>query len=400
MDTHPIFNSWLAAFRFCRRHDGSFDLDRWDEWCRESADNGAAGGRVLAFAPWGQAIEELITPYKLDPIQSAWDLDQWNEDYFALLRTMVDRAAKHSYRVMFVLFDNCQFHRASISPWACNVQGRPDYYHDLPRSLAWVDKVLDVLGTDVDYEICNEGSFRAGSTQAQAVAWYVAIFDRLLAAGIPEDRICWGAVSAATYQAGTWEDDRPRNLQAQVLSAVKHRPGKIQAYRAMHNVGVAGEVKAGVTFPASYAGEWALAWWGGPHVGRPFLSDDGVGNGGSSDDYAEPYRRPSAGQWHEVARLIFQRCPKANKVVIERCPKNYSPSVWGPALRAIALARFEVLGAWPENWGKHPKPAPEPIPEPPAPPPQPIEPRKDKARWILAAACAALGLLILALAIL
>lgn len=367
MDNLGIVNSWLTVFRDCVK-DGVFNFTRWEEHCRESANAGANSCRILAYAPWEVKPQELYCPYAFDVVQGAWNLDVWHNSYFETLRWMVTIALAYNLKVWFSLFDNCQFHHGTVAPWSLNVQDRDGYYADVQRSLKWVDKVFGILGNDVSYEIVNEGEPKGD--MKKAVNWYVAIYERLMALKVPEENICWGATPHAKYADGKWEDDRPRNLLTQVLSALKGLPGKLQCYRSMHNVGV-----PTAEHPASYAGAWATAWWGGNHTGKAFLSDDGVGNGAAPLDEYKGMRRPSGDQWYRIAKvLIANDGGKVGKWWIEHCPKNYAAEAWLPAIRGIVKAYAEKYG-YPENWGKYPKPVepppiePGPITPPPAPEP-------------------------------
>ncbi|MFA5031184.1 MAG: hypothetical protein WC495_06385 [Patescibacteria group bacterium] len=365
-DKQYLLNSWLVVFsptvQGCLKNDYTeFDFDKWENWCQKSANAGANGIRILPYSPWSQEgggvpIEKLWSPYILE--NGKWNLNKYNDKYFEILSQMVAVAAKYNLKIWYSLFDNAQFHHGSteVSPWGNNVQGFDDYYDSLPYALKWTDKVFSVLGRKVFYEIINEGVKRNLPIKA-AAEWNVEIFDRLLSKGVIEEEICWGASSAATYENGVWEEDRNNSLQTIILSTVKFRPGKIQSYRSMHNVGVYNEVKDGEIFPASYHGEWALNWWGGSHTGKGFLSDDGVANGASDNDIKPngKYRRPSPEQWYNVAKLILKNdANKINKWVIERLPSNMNPDVWVPTMEAISKAYFEKYGVWPENYGKFP----------------------------------------------
>jgi len=155
MDKQAILNSYLPVFSPVKGlvRAGEFDLEAWARFCWAASYHGANAMRILAYAPWsddGQIpIEQLFCPYQLDPVQKAWDLDRWNDAYFVTLRRVVEVAEQYGIRLWLCLFDNCQFHHAHggplVSPWACNVQGARDYYHDRARSLAWADKVLALL---------------------------------------------------------------------------------------------------------------------------------------------------------------------------------------------------------------------------------------------------------------
>jgi len=379
-DRQHILNSYLPVFSPVKGlvRDGAFDFEAWREYCRASANAGANGIRILPYAPWEVRPQELYCPYAYDVVQGAWNLDVWHNSYFATLRRMVSIAQTYNLKVWFSLFDNCQFHHGVIAPWGHNVQARESYFEDIPRSLKFIEKVFACVGNEINYEICNEGT--AKGDMKKAVAWYVAMYKKLMALGVPEDHICWGATVAATYQDGVWEDDRQRNLQTQVLSALKHLPGKLQCFRAMHNVGVPTQ-----THVASYAGEWAISWWGGKHTGKGWLSDDGVKNGANSADSDGTYQRPSPAQWYICAkRILEQDGGKIMKWAVEHCPKNYSPEIMVPTLAAIVQAYHDVYGVWPENYGKFPKPVPVEPPAPPTPePPKPIKPPFDLKGWLL-----------------
>lgn len=366
-DRQYLLNSWLVVFsptvQGCLKNNYTeFDFDKWEIWCQKSANAGANGIRILPYSPWSQdgggvPIEKLWSPYILE--NGKWNLDKYNDLYFDTLTKMVAIAAEYNIKIWYSLFDNCQFHHGAteVSPWGNNVQGFNQYYDSLTYALKWTDKVFSVLGRRVFYEIINEGAKRDYPIK-EAAEWNVAIFDRLIAKGVIEEEICWGAISAATYEGnGVWEDDRQKSLQTIILSTIKERPGKIQSYRSMHGVGVANEVLYNETFPASYCGEWALDWWGGNHTGKGFLSDDGVKNGSSQNDVKPngTYRRPSPEEWYAVSKIILaDDGDKINKYVIERLPSNMNPDVWIPTMESISKAYFERYGQWPVNYGKYP----------------------------------------------
>jgi hypothetical protein len=394
-DKHGLLNSWLEVFSptvmGCLAPDHkAFDMGKWREWLRSSGNAGANGGRILAYAPWAYPsgavpIDKLWSPYRLDPVQRAWNLDLWNDAYFVTLRQMVAVAAEYNIRIWFSLFDNCQFHHGVTfsAPWGNNVQGFRDYYASLPYALKWVDKILSVLGDDVNYELINEGEPRGD--MAKAVKWNVAVFDRLIAGGIKPENICWGALPSSIYKDGKFNQDREHDLAQQILSVTERRDREQsnKVYRAMHGVGKADEIVNGKTFPASYCGEWALQWWGKAHSGKGFLSDDGVRNGSNILDRlpggAYAYQRPGAAEWYAVTMLILRADGgKVGKWIIERLPQNLDPAVQLPALaEGISKAYHDVYGVWPENYGKFPPviinddvPEPEPAPEPATPRPR------------------------------
>lgn len=390
MDRQYVLNSYLPIFSpvvgFMKA--GIFDFDAWREWCRASAHAGANGIRILPYAPWRKdggpiPAEYLFCPYTLND-NGKWNLDIWNDEYFAVLRQVIQIAKEYNLTIWFSLFDNCQFHRGCsvMVPWSNNIHGTKGYLNDLPRSLTWVRKAVSVLGTKVFYEIGNELTPRDGMSVGATAEWAIAMFFELKALGVPEKNICWGAILAANYKDGIWEDDRPRNLQTQILTKLKDDEEKVEAFRAMHGVGVAYEDKDGQIFPASYCGEWALQWWGGAHSGRGFLSDDGVRNGASETDKTEFYRRPSPEQWHRVALRIFERDGgKKFRWVIERLPEVFDIPIAIPALKAIAKAHRDRYGEPLTNEGKFPPADPvEPPVDPPVPPPEP-PPAPAKPWW-------------------
>lgn len=403
MDRQYLLNSYLPVFSPVKGlvKDGEFDIDGFAEYCRASADAGANGIRILPYAPWGDngpiQIDKLYCPYRLDIVQRAWNLDLWDEGYFTALRRMVEIASEYNVTIWFSLFDNCQFHHGGqlISPWAVNVQGVSDYFFgdepepvkdkdtpseraaklkaiekynaDRGRVLRWVDKVHATVGNDALYPIGNELSVRPGTDIKAAARWAVAIFDRLLALGVPERNITLGAMPSATYLGNlTWKSNHAVNLQAQILTALKDRPGKIQAWRVMHNVGIADEKVNGEVFPASYCGEMALAWWGGNHEGEGFISDDGV------------IPRPDATSIYNCALRFFQNDGNRQyKWAFEHCPKDYADF---SHIRAISTAYRAKYGVWPENYEKFPNPQPPTPPTPTPDPPQP-EPEKPPFNW-------------------
>lgn len=413
-DKHHILNSWLEVFSptimGCLSKDyTTFDFDKWREWCRSSAHAGANGVRILPYSPWNHPsgvvpIERLWSPYRLDVVQKAWNLNLWNELYFATLGRIVEIAHEYNLRIWFSLYDNCQWHYGAggITPWGNNVQGINGYYGSLPYALRWVDKVHATLGKAVNYEIINEGAPRQLS-MVKAAEWIVAVFDRLIYKGIPAEQICWGPLPSSIYKDGVWHQDREHDLGQHILSITERRD-RVQSnkvYRAMHGVGVADEVINKETFPASYCGEWAIQWWGNGHSGKGFLSDDGVSNGANAQDKLPggQYQRPTAEQWYNAALAIFQADGgKAGKWAIERLPQNLDQAVQLPALRAISTAYKTAYDKWPENYDKFTAPQPEPEPEPVKPPVIPAN-KADRIRFWLGIASGIIVLAILALAV-
>lgn len=408
-DRHHVLNSWLEVFSptvmGCVSRDGVFDFVKWEEWCRASANAGANGIRILPYAPWAYPsgavpIETLYCPYRFDPVQRAWNLDLWNENYFLTLKRMVEIAYKYGLRLWFALFDNCQWHHGAgaVTPWGNNVQGINGYYASLPYALRWVDRVHATLGKSINYEIINEGEARQLSL-TKAAEWIVAVFDRLIFKGIPAEQICWGPLPSSIYKDGKWEQDREHDLAQHILSITERRDRtqSNKVYRAMHGVGVANEPVGGVSFPASYCGEWAIQWWANAHSGKGFLSDDGVSNGSNALDKLPngKYTRPSAAEWYKVAVRLFKTFTQAGELVVERLPQNLNPVVWLPALEAIADAYKVVHGKELANRGKYPPPKPEPVPEPHKPPVIPENPADRIRFWLGAGSLVLLGIIVL-----
>ena len=288
-----------------------------------------------------------------------WDLSRWNEEYFSTLLKMISIADRYNISIWFSLFDNCQDHHkcGHVTPWFNNVQGFNGYYASTDYSLKWIDKIVSLLGGRIKYELINEGEPRGN--MELAVKWNVAMFDRLIAAGIKPENICWGTVPYCTYKERVFGQDGQHNLAQRILTVAesRNREQSNAVWRAMHGVGKANEIINKETFVASYCGEWALQWWGGIHGSKGFVSDDGVKNGNNIHDILPGgnYRRPDAAEWYVVAKEFFRNDKKkAGKWAIERLPSNIDPAIWVPTLKAIASAYHDVYGMWPENYGKYP----------------------------------------------
>jgi len=384
MDKHGILNSWLEVFSptvmGCLTDDyTTVDYDKWETWCRETANAGGNGIRILPYSPWNYPsgavpIERLFNPYLLDQMSGKWNLDRWNNVWFLALGEMVRIADLYNLKIWLALFDNCQTHHGCerVAPWWTNIQGVRGYYDDLPRALKFANEVVDLVGNRINYELINEGEERGN--MVGAVKWNVAVFDKLIAKGIKPETICWGALPSTIYEGGKFEQDRPHDLAQQILSITERRDREQsnKVYRAMHGVGTANEVVNGEAFLASYCGEWALQWWGKGHSGKGFVSDDGVGNGNNKLDHLPNgnYQRPDAAEWYIVAKEFFENDGGKNgKWIVERLPQNIDPAVWIPTLMAISRAYKKIYGTWPENYAKFPKP--EPVPEPVEPEPIP-----------------------------
>jgi hypothetical protein len=119
------------------------------------------------------------------------------------------------------------------------VQGRGNYFEDIPRSEAFTLQAVNHLGgmSNVMFCICNEADARNVPLK-KAKEWYVAIFKALKAGGITPERIDVGAL----LNVGLWNGEewvRELTLQDHTKACAKEvygeQPGK-RVWLPVHNV--------------------------------------------------------------------------------------------------------------------------------------------------------------------
>jgi hypothetical protein len=360
---------------------------------------GANGCRIFPYeCKWITRPEDMFSPVRWDYIKKAWNLSDYNEEYFKALDRVVEIAEANNIRIMFSLFDNCQRHRTATNrlyaPWMNNVQGVGLYIESIPLSKQWVSKIVARYGNRMDYEICNECVHWQGT--AKTAQWLAAMADHLITLGVPPANICWGAEPIGDYVANkfTLNKDEDLTRNACIILSVKPDPfhpgkayndrrnkqtGALAAQDALwctiHNIGI---------YPKDGTDERiAVQLWGDAHTRKFIASTDGQSAGSSVMD-CEPdgtWRRGDATETHDTCKYLFSHDGgKVGKVTIELLPSNTNPAAWVPGLLGAVKAYKARYGAYPENWGKVP-PVEPPVEPPPVTPPVEPKPRKQGVTW-------------------
>jgi len=338
--------------------------EKWEEFCRFAANEGANATRLLPYANFGlKRKKKAIAPYIFD--DGKWDLTRWNARYFDQLVDMVKIANKYGLTVWFDLFDGCQFFKTAknYSPWYVNKQGIQHFMYSKQHSIRWVRKVVPILKKyDVAFSFGNELTPTGGMQSARD--WFVAIAEELKQLHIKTDRLMFGAnPERGDYHNGEFIPKADyATWQKGDIQKVYGEDESLKVFRQVHKVGEPDDISSyGQYF------EQALQWWG-DHPIAMWLSDDGAFHGDSDcdrDEEAEiPEIRPSAKTWEDMFREIVKHKTTTHKVkiifAIEHLPSSFDEKCqkqWFKAIRKIYKTKF---GKFPINYKKYPKPEPAP----------------------------------------
>jgi hypothetical protein len=358
--------------------DMKLDEDQFKAFIHPARKYGANRCRIFPYeTKWVKSADKMFSPYLWDSVKQKWNLDKFNEAYFVELDKVVYLAGKNNIKIVYSLFDNCQYHTAPgsnrnplMAPWQNNVQGFANYFVSFEYARRTAQKVYSRYGNTMEYEICNEFSQIKGYSPQDCGAWAAKLADFLIQSGCPERNICWGALPVGEFVGDKWEVDTDRDLIVQACrylsNMIDGRTGK--KYRetlpqaqdlilcTVHNIGIYPE--------DSDDEEKCIQMWGDARTRWFLASDDGQSKGDSAKN-CEPdgtWRRGDYQQTYNTAKYILSKCGGVDgKTSLESLPSNTAPDAWLESIRGLADAYKNRYGKYPENYG-----TPDPVyPSPP-----------------------------------
>lgn len=413
MDKVPYFASNLtgltgAWYGYCDRGpDGKWRLkpaaanheperfDReWEWYCHTVSWNGTSGVRMMPYSHWDvDTPQNMLTPYILT--DNGWDLTQWNENYFAILRQIAEIANKYGLTFSFCLFDGCQFvgERAEFNPWRDNPQGYGHFFQSIPLSLAWIDRALDTLaGLNYTVRLGNElevGAYGLSSNSTcEPFLWAEAVLGHLHnVRGIPWSNIYSGFCMSDIDGLG-WGGFLKANIEdwfgEEAKSMIPREVHGAGSWSTLENP--EGRVVKNLVYGLGYH----LSYDGGPHMIRVSISADGSKyadryfDGGSlCDRYMEGNAESvgvSPGTWRAMIRKLLADVLEpggsaftvagAHKWELEYFPQRAwdNEACMTESLSGMAEEVKTKTGLYPENYHKYPKPEPTSQPIPVNPP--------------------------------
>ena len=348
-----------------RASDGRLDVDAWTEFCRMIANVGANQTRLFMARPW------------VEVSSNKWDLTRYVPEYWGDMRQMIAIAKAFNVRCIVTLFDECEFHLGRINPYSSNVQ-EIKFYRDLTLSKKIVKRFLNELGpTNCDWEICNEMAWTPGWESGKGnVAWFAALYELLLAEGVPAANIIYGPLlqphqyNATSKQFEIDSTTYAVGQAAEIWRAHGIGNDSINASRmVVHNVGGAPETVSGIKFPNGYDTQFAVQFFGRQSSKprhNPFVSDDGIGQNDMQFQPDGRWTRPTPKALGISSEHIFRNSDGNWTIEV----LSYRDLIEAQG-EAIAQAYKRVCGAFPHDYGKYPKPEPEPEPPTPPEPPKP-----------------------------
>jgi len=313
-------------------------VERVREYLCGLANAGVDEVRILPYGVWGPRPDGILSQFSPYVVRDGkFDLSQFNDWYFPIMRRFIQAANEYGLRVRFVWFDNCQLHGKFKNPWETNVQGVTSFYgkdaDDHAR--AWIDRIiLEFAGLDVSWAFGNETEDPEFVGMAKRVL-IPAVRDH----GLDPARLAYGACmtpvpwndAKQTY----WGDSTVQDLVRSEFAGAFGDAFAHQIEREVHGCGTSTD--RGSRF------DQACNWWGGKHVGPFRISDDGTFNGASKCDREDDaHVRPSAEQWTATVNAGAGY----NNIRYEHLPKGGSLACQVATLRAIYRA---ANGRWPEQ---------------------------------------------------
>lgn len=385
-DKANLYSSWLGIFATgwnpsdpnfeggCMK-DMQLNEDQFKAFIHQSRFYGANRCRIFPYeTKWVPSADKMFSPVLWDSTKQKWNLDLFNEEYFLALDKVVEIASINNIKIMYSLFDNCQYHgddrNHKMAPWINNVQGFTNYFASFDYALKWVKKIYQRYGNRMDYEVCNELSQIQGYNPQACGQWAAKIADYLIQAGCPNRNICWGPVPKGEMVDGKWDVDEDKDLTVQACrylsNMIDARTGK--QYRenrpqdqdlilcTTHNIGI---------YPDDPEDEIAATQMWGDGRTRWFLASDDGQSVGKSKWNSEPdgtWRRGDYKQTYDTCKFILSKCGgEDGKTSLESLPSNTKPSAWLDNMKGMADAYKNRYGSYPVNYG-----TPDPVYPPPA----------------------------------
>ncbi|MBU2527714.1 MAG: hypothetical protein KKC03_14045 [Bacteroidetes bacterium] len=387
---HHVNEQWL------------FDKKVYWSWMRPIANAGANLHRIFLYCVGGERLRsECFMPWEFVFERDAWDLRIKNQVFFDILRQQVIEANKMKLRIMVCVMNECEERKADRreqSPFYHNVNGVTGMYDRkaLPFVSALTDWITEALaGTDYGIEFINEGHRRkSGSVEAVE-----AMLPKLLAADVKPWNISLGAdVIDYTYThpdvdfRERWPNElHPPDFENYDLFMnrlvkvydKKYPNATHEAFYVSHSFAEGAPMDYGKGRPYGARTDYTKTVWVDRNLAsnRICFSTDGAKNADL------PGGRPSAARMKAAMLYVMQSNPRYKATpLIDGKPKlwfDYLPNHQTTAqivevVQAMAEAKKQFFGDWPENWGNvptyeemYPEPEPPIPPEPPGPEPLP-----------------------------
>jgi hypothetical protein len=338
--------------RFIRRESGTWALDEdaLHDHLLAISDAGANALRIMPWGVWGPRPDGRASQFQAYALAGdKWNLGEWNDYYFPIVRRVVEIANGCGLRVIFDYLDQCEAGN-QYSPWWNNTQNVDGFYD--PRSYPFVKafmlKAFDALaGLNIMHSFGNEMTNRA------AIELFRHTFVPLKQERNIPSAACnfGGMLERVPYDPVTGFYGGPTNVQDLIrggpFEEAFGEAEKFKVTRNVHSCGARMEIGS----------EWhqAVTWWARKppafNIGPVIVSDDGEWLGASPCDrvlYNGQWQvRPSAEQWAATMDATFA---VADNFSFEHCPKSFSVACQVATFRAMAEAYKRRFGSYPQNW--------------------------------------------------
>jgi hypothetical protein len=349
MDKIYIAQSWLGELSTAPWGviSDKFVLDEkeWYNKLQPGANEGANVCRVLPFSLFGNASPEAVfQPFKYVG-NGQWDLSQYNDHYFPVMRKAIEIAKSLGVKIWLELFDHCGLWNKPgesvlhLNPWANNIQGYENFYTPSEFITQYVNRMLAEFGDTVLWGLGNE------LTESHMIKTILSAFKG--------KGIVPFSYGADLDIPGEENHNSVRKAQAMEVERVWGENEKIQLFHCCHKA--CDWTSERVTKP--------VFWWAYHSIA---FSDDGA------------FPRPDGAQWAETIEYVlnnqnmnvpqFGQSGKA-RLLFEHCPEAPNSEL---VIRGM-VAECERYGATFANkgnimpWVDPVKPEPELIPEPAKP---------------------------------
>lgn len=385
---------WLIYGTICALGSPTYLYYNGSAWVFKSADYRAhlkavseAGANAVRHLPYGgvwwdhpYGKKSQFSPFKLISESAGWDLTQWNEEYFDIIRSAIEIENSLNLTSFRCLADNCEYATVSgnpkkYSPWVSNTHTSPviSSIYDTaayPHWSAYITKCQsEWAGLDIMWSLGNEMN-KSGSLGFRTLVSGTghthtdgAIFPLIESGALIPTKMTYGAtMMPMTYDLATGlYSETPISQLDWVKADVGNEfgdPAKLDIYKEIHGCG---KLLSPLDPLRPYGAQvdQACKWWGN-HPIRKVFSDDGTkllpGNPDASLTDKEPDgAKPSATWWHNMVLYVLSRYPdvsggRNHLINFEHLPQIATDAVQVPVWTAISTAYYEHFGTWPENY--------------------------------------------------
>ena len=141
-------------------------------YLRKAANKGANSIRCLPISLFGVPSKEAVfQPFIFDTNEQKWNVTNYNDYYFPILKRYIEIAKSLNLKVIMELYDNCGLSAnvRGLNPWCVNIQGLYDFYGAGNIGKQYVAKMVDELGDSVLWALGNELTENLVADQAMEV---------------------------------------------------------------------------------------------------------------------------------------------------------------------------------------------------------------------------------------